>query len=797
MIAPGQIVSHYRIEELLGAGGMGEVFRARDLALGRPAALKLLPRDFDPALRARLMREAESCARLQHPAIATFFETGEADGDVFIAMEFVDGRTLRQRLLEGALSFESALAIATCLLEALGHAHAAGVLHRDVKPENIMLTGDRSAKLLDFGLAKQLVGEAREEAATEAALTGVGGVVGTVGYMSPEQLRGDPVDARSDLFQLGAVLYEALAGRPAFPGATATERLAAVLSRDPDWSLAGGPGIPREMSSVLARALARDPARRYGSAAEFLSDLQRLHEGRLVVELPDTLAVLDLQNLTRDPADDWLGSGIAESLCADLSRVDGLTIVAREKVGRARAAFEAPGPDPDALELALALGCRWLFSGGFQRSGHSLRVTTRLVEVSTGRVVAAQKLDGTLESVFEMQDRLSSAVASALNLDKPGRAAAAPAGTSPLEAFECYARGRRLWARLEKSSFDTARELYERAIAMDPSYAPALAGLAGVHSMRFTFTTDPEELAKAQTLAQRALAIDPANEEALVWKGYALLREERFAEALEPLSRAMAANSSSLYPHYFAGVAQSFSGHYPEAVGPLRQAVKAEPKAAIAWLALGWNYVLLDELLEAHSSLARAVELETAGPPAHRFTGTAGFFAECLRREGRLDEARERALAGIDAVERSDHMYRDTLRAGCLCALGRIAVDQSDRDGAVAAFRQALLQLRGRPRALGGGHLAVQALAGLARAGESETALDEALRLFDARDALDFHAFYGCSDPETLRALAEAALALGHAEQAEAIRARRREPLPTAPKEESHPGPPETRNPSP
>jgi serine/threonine-protein kinase len=169
MVSPGQIVSHYRIEERLGVGGMGEVFRARDIALGRPAALKLLAKDFEPGLRARLIREAETCARLQHPAIATFFETGEAGGDVFIAMEFVEGRTLRERLHEGALPFESALAIATCLLEALGHAHAAGVLHRDIKPENIMLTGERSAKLLDFGLAKHVETKAPQEAATEAA----------------------------------------------------------------------------------------------------------------------------------------------------------------------------------------------------------------------------------------------------------------------------------------------------------------------------------------------------------------------------------------------------------------------------------------------------------------------------------------------------------------------------------------------------------------------------------------------------------------------------------------------------
>jgi TolB-like protein/Tfp pilus assembly protein PilF len=761
MVSTGQLLSHYRIEERLGAGGMGQVFRARDIALGREAALKLLPRDFEPGLRERLIREAEACARLQHPAIATFFETGEAGGDLFIAMELVKGRTLRERLHEGPLHFEDALAITSCLLEALAHAHAAGILHRDIKPENIMLTGKTSAKLLDFGLAKALSATAAQEAATEAALTGVGGVVGTVGYISPEQLRGDPVDARSDLFQLAAVLFEMLVGRPAYPGQTAAERLAAVLTRDPDWSQLAVPEIPRPTAAVLQRALSREPGRRYASAAEFLSELRQLHEGSLVLELPNTLAVLDLTNLTGDPADDWLGSGIVESLAADLAGVAGLTLIAREKIARVRASLASERPEADGLDLALLLGCRWLLSGGFQRSGSALRITTRLVEVSTGRVVGAEKLDGTLETVFQMQDRLARAVTGALHLERPESAQAEAAGPSSIAAFECYARGRREWQRLEKGSLERASELYEKAIALDPAYAPALAGLAGVYSMRFTFTTDTADLEHARTLAERALAADPGNAEALVWKGYALFRQDRFLEAEEPLTAAAAASPSALYPHYFSGAARAFSQRNREAIEPLRRAVGAEPKASVAWLALGWNYVMLGELAEATASLRRAVDLENLGPPAHRFTGTGGFLAECLRRQGRLEEARELALTALEAVERSDHMYRDTLRANCLCALGRTALDQGDRPAAEAAFRQAFTQIQGRPRALAGGHLATQALAGLARAGAGEATLEEARKTFSERGALDFHAFYGCTNSETRSFVEEAAAAIG------------------------------------
>ena len=196
----GRTISHYRVEQRLGAGGMGEVYLARDLALGRLAAVKLLSKGLDTTLKPRLLREAEACARLQHPAIATFYEAGESDGDAFIAMEYVSGHTLRDRLAEGPLPFREAVSVTAWLLEALGHAHAAGILHRDIKPENVMLTGDGAAKLLDFVIAKLFLSEAGPEEATAAALTAAGEVVGTIGYMSPEQVRGRPADSRSDIF---------------------------------------------------------------------------------------------------------------------------------------------------------------------------------------------------------------------------------------------------------------------------------------------------------------------------------------------------------------------------------------------------------------------------------------------------------------------------------------------------------------------------------------------------------------------------------------------------------------------
>ena len=246
---PGQIISHYRLEKRLGAGGMGEIWMATDLALGRPTAIKLLRDELSESMRARLRREAKASARLQHPGIATFYDSGEDKGTTWLAMEHVAGETLRQKLRRGPLDVDDTLSLAAGLLEALIHAHAAGVLHRDIKPDNIMLTSGRTAKLLDFGLAKW-IGEQGDPTPAGAgamsmvaeALTAHGAIAGTLGYMSPEQLRGETVDARTDVFAVGAVIHEMLAGRPAFPGATVQERVDAVLSKPaPPLDLAGAP----------------------------------------------------------------------------------------------------------------------------------------------------------------------------------------------------------------------------------------------------------------------------------------------------------------------------------------------------------------------------------------------------------------------------------------------------------------------------------------------------------------------------------------------------------------------------
>jgi len=743
----GQRISHYEIERLLGAGGMGQVFLARDLALGRLVALKLLPPSFRADLRSRLLREAEAARRLQHPGIATFYESGEEDGTAFVAMEYVPGDTLRRRLRGGPFPIQAALAFTGGLLEALVHAHANGIVHRDIKPENVMVMEDGGGKLLDFGLAlsAQPADPDSDPGAwrTGTVLTSPGVVVGTVGYMPPEQLSGEKVDARADLFAVGAVLYEMLAGAPAFPGATQTARLVATLTLDP----APLDAVAGDLHTVLMRALARDRNRRYASAPEFLRDLRGLASGETIVTYPETIAVLEFANRSGDPADAWIGGGVAEALAADLARHRGLTVVPR-----ARVLAEAASGASDPLAVARRLGCRWLLAGGYQRLGPAIRIVMELTEVPTDRVVAAEKLDGKLEDIFALQDRLAERAAQALDL---GARVEPVQRATHLSAYECHARGRQLWGRMTKGGFDEAQPLLEEAIRVDPRYTDALALLAALHDLRFTFTVDRGELERARDYAARALAIDEAHVDALVWSAYASWRMGKPGEALEALGQAMTHGPQSHYPPYFAGCVQMSTGRDAEAVPLYQEAVRLGPGFGFAWVGLGNALMETGGLEEGEWALRRAVELEIQG--IHSTAGAGGYVGECLRRQGRHDDARAACLEGLAAVERTDHMYRDTYRAICLSALGRTALDQGDVEAARAAYMQCLLHVEGRPHALGCGQIRCQALAGLAIANRDEERLHEARRSLERRSPLEWSWIWLSTERVTRRDLDRAA----------------------------------------
>ncbi|HEX5042784.1 MAG TPA: protein kinase [Candidatus Polarisedimenticolaceae bacterium] len=729
-------LSHYRIERRLGAGGMGEVWLAEDLALGRPAALKLLPQGFQPELRRRLLREAEASGRLQHPAIATFFESGEHEGIAFIAMEYVAGQSLRVRLAQGRFTEEDATVIASALLEALGHAHAAGVLHRDLKPENVLLSGARGVKLLDFGLARHLIAD-QGLSHTHTALTEAGAVVGTFGYMAPEQLSGGAVDARTDLFALGAVLYEMLSGTPAFPGETVAARIAATLSREPEPIAGVGPGL----HAVLRRALARDPSDRYPDAVSFQRDLRDARSGVAVAALPDSLAILDFDLRSSDPADAWIGTGVAESLAADLGRLTGVKVLPRPRVQGARS---AAGEGADPHRVGLLLGCRWIVSGSIQKLGDRLRLVAQLLEVGTGRVAASEKVDGALDDLFAMQDRLAERLGT--DFGEKGHAPL-EAPVPRLDAYACWAKGRGEWLRMAKGGFERAEEWFAAAVAAEPDYARAHVGLAMVHDMRFTFTTDPAELRRAEEHARRALAAAPEDPEAHVWLAYALWRQGDLRSAEELLARGAVLDPANGYPPYFLACIATEQARHADAVPLFQRAVANMPPFGFAWLGLANAHVATGALEEAAWCFERTLRLERDGK--HATAGAGGYYAELLRLRGALPEARAACLQALAFAEGSDHMYRDSFRALDLCTLARVALDQGDRDAAAAASHQAVLHVRGRPRTLGGGFWLCRALA-------CQGAVEEAEQLLRERGSLDWSWLWGATGEEVRRDLARA-----------------------------------------
>ena len=748
-------ISHYRLTGRLGAGGMGEVFRADDLALGRHAAIKLLPRRFKADLRDRLLREAEAAARLQHPAIATFYEAGEADGEMFIAMECVPGRTLRDRLREGPIPTEEALAITRCLLEALAHAHAAGLLHRDIKPENIMVTPNGSAKLLDFGIALPLLARsvyAEPGMPLAAGLTGDSRLAGTIGYLAPEQVRGESLDACTDVFQVGAVLYEMLTGSPAFDGASRLARLTAPLTREPDWRALAALALPDGLDALLRQALDRDPSRRPVDATTLLRRLQQLVDGPLRTGLPAIVAVMDLAD--PDGEVDWVGRALSEALQRALARRDGVDLIPREKVDATLGRLFAEERGPRAL--GLRLGCGWVVSGTVRPAADGFRARVEIFEVPTATMTATE-LTCPRQDLVAFQDRFVELVERALGLTA---GPAAPARRISVEAHECYARARVLVDRIGKASLDDARALLERAIEIDERHLDARVTLAGTYALRSVSTGNPDDLRRALEMVEGTLAHDPEHAWAHVWKGYVLMRQGRFAEAEPAFRRALVLNPDHAEAHYFAAALLVWGGRPGEALPIIQRAVALDGTGGLWWLCLGATHLLLDERRPALYAFTRARALE-ASPGRVPTAGAAAYVAEVLRLDRLLDQARAEAVAGIQAAEQSDHMYRDTFRGYALTVLGRVALDADDAAGAHAAFTQVIAQVRGRPRTRGCGHLVVQALSGLARATGERSHFDEGLALLEARDTFSFEGFYGATSADTLVELALAARTLG------------------------------------
>ncbi len=521
-LIPGSRLGPYEIVAPLGAGGMGEVYRARDARLGRDVAIKALPAEFnaDPERLARFRREAQMLASLNHPNIAAIYGLEESSGAPHLVLELVEGETLAAQLKRGPLSPPEALRLGIQIASALEAAHERGVVHRDLKPGNVMITPRGTAKVLDFGLAKSDAplppsGDLSESPTMtmQAGATLEGVILGTAAYMSPEQARGKPVDRRSDVWSFGCVLFECLAGSPPFGGDTVSDRIARILEREPTWTALPAGASPR-VREILRRCLRKEADARPRDIRDVRLELEEITGGGAKADAgrEKSIAVLPFENQS-GPDDEYFADGMTDEILNALAQVEGLRVAARTSC------FAFKGRREDLRLVGEKLDVGTVLEGTVRRSGSRLRITAQMVNAADGYQLWSERYDREMTDVFAVQDEIANAIATRLRgtIDaKEGDVSRARGGTRNLDAYELLLRGRAL--QMKRGRFVLqAIACFEQAIALDPRYAEAMASLADSYRLMGVFGAAPsaEIFPKAEALAERALAIDPGLADAL------------------------------------------------------------------------------------------------------------------------------------------------------------------------------------------------------------------------------------------------------------------------------------------
>jgi len=715
----GTALNTYEILGPLGAGGMGEVYVARDAKLDRRVAVKVLPGEMagDESFRARFVREAKALAALSHPNILAIHDFGEAGGVFYAVTELLEGETVADHLAAGPVPARKAVDWALQIARGLAAAHDKGIVHRDLKPANLFVTTWGGLKILDFGLAKVVTPfEGRADSETGVLETQPGTVLGTVAYMAPEQVRGGDTDHRTDLFALGAVLYEMLEGQPAFAADSAADTVSRVLHHEP--VLRSREGIPPGLGRIIGRCLEKSPGERFQSARdlafslEALSGIDRKEASGTDSRRDDAraIAVLPFTDMSPGKDQDYFCDGMAEEILNALTGISGLRVAARSS------AFRFRGGDRDLREIGRALDVSLVLEGSVRTSGNRLRVTAQLNDVGTGYQVWSRRYDRNVEDLFDTQDEIAADIVATLRPEL-GEAAAPRLvrHTQDQEAYHLYLRGRHHWYARSKGALEKALRYFEQAAAKDPGYALPYVGLADLYTVQAIYAYQPEDTRRplARAAVERALAIneqvadthralgfihlffdwdipaavrafeksvelDPTSALSHIWLAWATI-PGREQQAIAAAKRAQELDPLNPYVNALACSVLDFWGHSADGIREGQKALDIDGDYLVGLYLVGGVYTRLGRHDEAISLCARAVDL------SERASFFLSYLAWAQASAGRSAEARA-SLAEVES--RSATEYVSPLhRAIVYAALG-------ERDRAFELLEEAV-RLRG------------------------------------------------------------------------------------------------------